>query len=58
MAGLRDLRTSPLAKTYGWGIHSDGQGRVALVPLGSARYAELLADGSVTKVAAMRSARR
>lgn len=51
------LRTSPLAKSYGWGIHADATGRVALVPLGSPRYAALLADESVTKTPAMRSAR-
>lgn len=51
------LRTSPLAKTYGWGVHSDALGRVALVPLGSRRYEELLRDDAVTKVAAMRSRR-
>lgn len=52
------LHTSPLAKTYGWGIHSDTHGRVALVPIGSARYDELLADDAVTKVPAMRTSRR
>lgn len=51
------LRTSPLAKTYGWGIHADAHGRVALVPMGSARYQALLADDAVTKVPAVRSRR-
>ncbi|QQS00775.1 MAG: hypothetical protein IPK37_18665 [Austwickia sp.] len=51
------LRTSPLPKTYGWGIHADAAGRVALVPVGSARYDELLADESTTKTQAMRSSR-
>jgi hypothetical protein len=51
------LRTSPLAKTYGWGIHSDGQGRVALVPMKSARYQALLADDATTKLPAMKSSR-
>ncbi len=49
------LRTSPLAKTYGWGIHSDARGRIALVAVGSPRYAELLADASTTIRPAMRS---
>lgn len=51
------LRTSPLAKTYGWGIHSDAAGRVALVALGSPRYDELLADERTVKRPAMKSAR-
>lgn len=35
------LRTSPLAKTYGWGIHFDARGRAALVSRDSAFYTEL-----------------
>ena len=31
------LRTSPLAKSYGWGIHADDDSRVALVAMGSPR---------------------
>ena len=51
------LRSSPLAKRYGWGFHHDGQGRVALVPLGSTRYQELSEDSSLTQLRAMRSRR-
>lgn len=51
------LRTSALAKTHGFGIHSDAQGRVALVPMESERYAELRTDGTVTQQRAMRSSR-
>lgn len=51
------LRTSPLAKSYGWGIHSDAQGCVALVGVGSERYQALLADAAVAKKAAMKSSR-
>lgn len=43
------LRTSPLAKSYGWGIHSDAAGRVALVPLGSSSYEALMNDGATLK---------
>ncbi len=52
------LRTSPLAKTYGWGIHSDAAGRVALVGMESERYAAFVADDATVKTAAMRSGRR
>lgn len=51
------LRSSPLGKRYGWGIHSDEHGRVALVPLGSSEYARLAADASVRHTRAMRSQR-
>lgn len=51
------LRTSPLAKTYGWALHFDSNGRIALVPMGSGRVAELKADPAVTVRVAMKSAR-
>lgn len=51
------LRSSPLGKRYGWGIHHDAESRVALVPLGSDRYLELAADATLKQVRAMRSRR-
>jgi hypothetical protein len=51
------LRSSPLAKSYGWGFHFDAEARVALVPLGSDAYERLHADGSLKQLKAMRSAR-
>jgi hypothetical protein len=51
------LRSSPLGKRYGWGVHHDADGRVALVPLGSDRYHALAADPAVKQLTAMRSKR-
>jgi len=51
------LRTSPLGKTYGWGIHHDAQARVALYPLGSEDYQRLRQDPGVAQTKAMRSRR-
>ncbi|MEU8301338.1 DUF6157 family protein [Micromonospora sp. NPDC048909] len=56
------LRASDLGKRYGWGIHADSAGRVALVPLGSTEYAQLAGgrapDGrTVTVTRAMRRSR-
>ena len=34
------LRSSPLTKRYGWGIHSDQEGRVAIYPMESNEYAQ------------------
>ncbi|PPG36194.1 hypothetical protein C5E10_01345 [Pseudoclavibacter sp. RFBG4] len=51
------LRASPLGKRWGWGIHSDEEGRVALVPLGSDEYEEKAGDESLTQLKAMRSKR-
>lgn len=52
--GRSCLRTSPLAKTHGWGIHADADGKLALVAAGSDEYQRLLEDESVTKLKAMR----
>ncbi|MGO3152643.1 MAG: DUF6157 family protein [Galactobacter sp.] len=51
------LRASPLAKRYGWGFHHDADGKVALVGVGTDRYAELVADPALDHVKAMRSSR-
>ena len=51
------LRTSPLTKSYGWGVHSDAEGRVALVPMESDAYRALLGDPVTAKQPAMRSKR-
>lgn len=56
------LRSSDLGKRYGWGVHSDSEGRVAIYPVESAEYARLGAgvapSGSpATVTRAMRSGR-
>ncbi|GAA4316931.1 DUF6157 family protein [Compostibacter hankyongensis] len=49
------LRCSPLAKRYGWGIHSDEQGRVALYGMETPEYRAFLRDKKLQVVKAMRS---
>jgi hypothetical protein len=51
------LRASPLVKQFGWGIHSDSEGRIALVGMESAEYRRLLDDPAVAKTPGMRSRR-
>ncbi|AWH94835.1 DUF6157 family protein [Dietzia psychralcaliphila] len=51
------LRTSPLAKTYGWALHFDSGGRIALLRMGSDRVTELESDPTVTVRSAMKSSR-
>lgn len=51
------LRSSPLVKTHGWGVHHDAEGRVALVPVDAPGYAEYLERDDLTVVAGMRSKR-
>lgn len=51
------LRSSPLGKRYGWGIHSDAEGRVALYARESDDYARLATASEVAHTRAMRSKR-
>ncbi|MGQ2913351.1 MULTISPECIES: DUF6157 family protein [unclassified Aeromicrobium] len=55
--GQACLRASPLVKRYGWGLHHDAEGRVALVPVESTEYAAFLADDALEHRAGMRSSR-
>ena len=51
------MRTSPLPKKYGYGLRCGQEGRVALCPMESPEYQELMAGGEVKVVKAMRSKR-
>jgi hypothetical protein len=51
------MRASPLTKTYGFGAHYDGAGRIAIYPVDSKAYAKFLSDGDIKKEPAMRSKR-
>lgn len=51
------LRTSPLAKRYGWGIHSNSEEKVALYGSETEEYKKLVADERVKRVKAMRASR-
>ena len=51
------FRASPLTKRYGWGVHSNKDGKIALYSVVSNAYQQLVADDSVKKKKAMRSKR-
>ncbi len=51
------FRASPLTKRYGWGVHSNEEGKIALVGVESEAYQRFVADESITKKKAMRSKR-
>jgi hypothetical protein len=59
--GQACLRASDLCKRYGWGVHFDAQGRVALYGVESKEYAALSKGrspkGEVAVKSAMRSSR-
>lgn len=49
------FRASPLAKRYGYGIHFDENGRIAIYGIETKEYAKFVADASIQKVMAMRT---
>ncbi len=51
------LRSSPLTKRYGWGIHFNESGKVAMYGCSSDEYKKFLQDDSVTIVKAMKTKR-
>ncbi|WP_341224765.1 DUF6157 family protein [uncultured Arcticibacterium sp.] len=51
------FRASPLTKRYGWGLHSNKEGKIALYEKGSKEYQDFVNDDSVIKKKAMRSKR-
>ena len=55
--GQACFRSSALTKRYGFGIHSNSEGKVALYPVESEDYEKFVADPTVSKVKAMRTKR-
>lgn len=51
------LRASALTKRYGWGVHSNEKGQVALYPMESKEYKTFSKDKSLEHCKAMRSKR-
>ncbi|MBW8351060.1 hypothetical protein K0H71_16665 [Bacillus sp. IITD106] len=52
------FRASPLVKNYGWGIHYDDEGKVAIYDAESENYQQLLERDDITKVKGIRSKRK
>lgn len=52
------MRASPLPKKFGWGLHCDEKGRIALYGVETDEYAQLARDESLAQLKAMRSSRR
>jgi len=51
------LRSSSLGKRYGWGIHCNEQGRVAIYAMESDEYRKFASDPKLKHMKAMRSKR-
>ena len=52
------FRASALGKKYGWGIHSDEEGKIAIYGLESEEYKRLVSDGGIKHLKAMRSSKK
>ncbi len=55
--GQACFRASPLTKRYGWGIHNNEEGKIALYGSETLEYQKFVADDTVKKKKAMRSKR-
>ena len=55
--GQACMRASSLGKRFGWGVHADSEGRIAIYAVDSKRYQALVRDPKLTQVRAMRSQR-
>ncbi len=53
--GQACLRASPLTKRYGWGVHADANGKIALYGVDSPEYKKMVKDKTLQHVKAMRS---
>lgn len=51
------LRTSPLTKRYGWGVHHDQDGKVALYGCETPEYKKFSKDKSLKVVKAMKTSK-
>lgn len=51
------FRASPLTKRYGWGVHSNDEGKIALFGMETEAYQDMVANDAIDKKKAMRSSR-
>lgn len=51
------FRASPLTKRYGWGVHSNSEGKIALFGCDSQEYKNFSAEKKLTVLKAMRSSK-
>lgn len=52
------FRASSLTKSYGWGVHSNEEGKIAIYGVETPEYQQYVADDSIKKVKAMRSRKK
>ena len=52
------FRSSPLTKKYGFGVHSDSNGKVAIFVMETEQYEKFQNDPKIKKVKAMRTSKK
>lgn len=55
--GQACMRSSPLTKRYGWGVHNNAQSKIALFAIDSPEYKKFKADKNIEHTRGMRSKR-
>ncbi len=55
--GQACFRASPLTKRYGWGVHHNAEGKIAIYGCESEEYEKFMNDDSIKVYKAMRSSR-
>jgi hypothetical protein len=55
--GQACFRSSPLTKRYGWGVHNDEKGKIAIYPIESPEYKKFVKDKTLQHTRGMRSKR-
>ncbi|MCF0074452.1 DUF6157 family protein [Dyadobacter sp. CY261] len=55
--GQACMRASPLTKRYGWGVHNDEEGKIAIYSCDSPEYKKFVKDSGLKTVKAMKSSR-
>jgi hypothetical protein len=55
--GQACMRASPLTKRYGWGVHNNAEGKIAIYAVDSPEYKKFLKDKKLMVVKGMRSKR-
>jgi len=55
--GQACMRASPLTKRYGWGVHNNEEGKIAIYPIESEEYQKLKTDTSLAHTKGMKSKR-
>lgn len=51
------LRASPLTKRYGWGVHNDKDGKIAIYGCDTTQYKKLSGDKALKVIKAMKSSK-